>query len=434
MREKGYRAVLRGFLVCSAFLLLAIQLTYSVLGRDDAKKDSTSHSAWESQAKTALPMYPQGDTKRNTAGDTIKEQQLELLAASAVLVDGDNGRVLYEKNGYEERAMASTTKIMTLLVALKYGNMEDQVEVSAYAASMPDVQLNIRKGETYYLKDLLYSLMLESHNDSAVAIAEHVGGSVEGFAGMMNEMAYDIGAYHTHFVTPNGLDDENHYSTAYDLALIARQAVEIPEFIEITNTKSYSFSDVAGNRSFTVNNHNAFLNMYSGAIGVKTGFTGNAGYCFVGAVEKDGHKMLAVVLACGWPPHKTYKWKDMRTLFDYGFSQYQLQTVYEAQPQAAAVYIENGIESDMCYGYTEENIALYMRQGEAVDYVWNVPERIEAPVSEGEIIGSVDVVINDSFYRRVFVRADRTVNPVTFRYVFREILKKFCCGKGAYLS
>ena len=401
MIKKSCGAVLRIFLVCSVFLLLITQLTYAVSGKE-------------------------GNTKEEITG----EQKLDLLATSAILVDGDNGRVLYEKNGYEERAMASTTKIMTLLVALQYGNLEDQVEVSAYAASMPDVQLNIRKGESYYLKDLLYSLMLESHNDTAVAIAEHIGGSVEGFAELMNQMAYDIGAYHTHFVTPNGLDDDNHYSTAYDLALIARQAIEIPAFIEITNTKSYSFTDVAGNRSFTVNNHNAFLNMYSGAIGVKTGFTGNAGYCFVGAVERDGHKLIAVVLACGWPPHKTYKWKDMKTLFDYGFSNYNLETVYEPQPQAVAVYIENGIETNMCYGYTEDSIALYMKQGETVNYVWNVPESIEAPVRAGETIGSVDIMINGNFYRRVFVRADRTVQPITFQYIFEKIWRIFSCREG----
>ena len=401
MIKKSCGAVLRIFLVCSVFLLLITQLTYAVSGKE-------------------------GNTKEEITG----EQKLDLLATSAILVDGDNGRVLYEKNGYEERAMASTTKIMTLLVALQYGNLEDQVEVSAYAASMPDVQLNIRKGESYYLKDLLYSLMLESHNDTAVAIAEHIGGSVEGFAELMNQMAYDIGAYHTHFVTPNGLDDDNHYSTAYDLALIARQAIEIPAFIEITNTKSYSFTDVAGNRSFTVNNHNAFLNMYSGAIGVKTGFTGNAGYCFVGAVERDGHKLIAVVLACGWPPHKTYKWKDMKTLFDYGFSNYNLETVYEPQPQAVAVYIENGIETNMCYGYTEDSIALYMTQGETVNYVWNVPESIEAPVRAGETIGSVDIMINGNFYRRVFVRADRTVQPITFQYIFEKIWRIFSCREG----
>lgn len=137
--------------------------------------------------------------------------------------------------------------------------------------------------------------------------------------------------------------------------------------------------------------------------------------------------MIAVVLACGWPPHKTYKWKDMKTLFDYGFSNYSLQTVYEPQSQAAAVYIENGIEDGMCYGYTEESVALYMRQGEKVDYSWNVPEQIDAPVFKGEIIGSVDIMINDHFYKKVMVRADRTVNRITFVYVFGKIWEKFAC-------
>ena len=148
----------------------------------------------------------------------------DLYAQSAVLMDADTGRILFEKNGDSEMPMASTTKIMTLLVTLQNADLEGEVNVSAYAASMPDVQLNIREGERYRLRDLCYSLMLESHNDSAVAIAEHVGGSVEGFASMMNQKARDLGCYHTYFITPNGLDaqDENgtHSTTAQDLARI----------------------------------------------------------------------------------------------------------------------------------------------------------------------------------------------------------------------
>ncbi len=405
MQKKIYRAVICPVICCSVFLFVS--------GCLPGKAEQAS---FEIERETE-------DSVREGA----QEEDLELMAASAILVDGENGRVLYEKNGYEERAMASTTKIMTLLVTLKYGNLEDEVEVSEYAASMPDVQLNIRKGETYYLKDLVYSLMLESHNDSAVAIAEHVGGSVEEFAGLMNQMAYDFGAYHTHFVTPNGLDHPQHYSTAYDMALITRHALENPQFLEIINTKSHSFTDVAGNRSFTANNHNAFLNLYDGAIGVKTGFTGNAGYCFVGAVNRDGHTLIAVVLACGWPPHKTYKWKDMRTLFDYGFENYKLHTVYEPQSQAVLVNVRDGIEDKLCYGYTAEEVSLYMKEGETADYVWNVPEMIEAPVSKNDVIGSLDIYINGQFYRKQMIFADREIHKIDFAYIFMQILGNYLC-------
>ena len=150
----------------------------------------------------------------------------DLYARSAVLMDADTGRILFEKNGGEQLPMASTTKIMTLLVTLENADLEGEVAVSSYAASMPDVQLNIREGERYRLRDLCYSLMLESHNDTAVAIAEHVGGSVEGFASMMNQKARDLGCAHTYFITPNGLDAQDangvHSTTAADLAKIMR--------------------------------------------------------------------------------------------------------------------------------------------------------------------------------------------------------------------
>ena len=183
---------------------------------------------------------------------------IRLYAKSAVLMDADSGRVLYERNGYEQMAMASTTKIMTLIVTLEHANLDDTVAVSAYAASMPDVQLHIRQGENYRLGDLIYSLMLESHNDSAVAIAEHVGGSVEGFAALMNQKAEEIGCEHTYYITPNGLDatdgDKFHSTTARDLALVMsyciKKSPQKDKFLEITRTQSYSFTYASGQRSF----------------------------------------------------------------------------------------------------------------------------------------------------------------------------------------
>lgn len=174
-----------------------------------------------------------------------------LYALSAVLMDGDSGRVLYEKDGETPRANASTTKVLTCILALEKGAGDDYVTVSARAASQPDVQLNMREGEQYYLEDLLYSLMLQSHNDTAVAIAEHIGGSVEGFAEMMNKKAEEIGCTDTHFVTPNGLDAEDdggtHHTTARDLALIMRYAIKSPTFLKITQTREHTFSDLSKN-------------------------------------------------------------------------------------------------------------------------------------------------------------------------------------------
>ena len=240
------------------------------------------------------------ELENNIEGQSLSEpDKIKLNSLSALLMDGDNNRVLYEVNGFQEMPMASTTKIMTCIVTLEQGNLNDVVTVSSYAARMPDVQLEIRQGEQYYLKDLIYSLMLESHNDVAVAIAEHVGGSVEGFATMMNDKARELDCNNTNFVTPNGLDAEGHYITARDLAVIASYAINNKDFIAITNTSSYQFKEIKKGRGFSVSNKNRFLYMMDGAIGIKTGFTGKAGYCFVGAVKRLDRTLISVVLGCG---------------------------------------------------------------------------------------------------------------------------------------
>ena len=255
--------------------------------------------------------------------------KIELNSLSALLMDGENNRVLYEVNGYQEMPMASTTKIMTCIIALEAGNLNDVVTVSSYAAGMPDVQLHIKAGEQYYLKDLLYPLMLESHNDVAVAIAEHIGGSVEGFATMMNDMARSLGCNNTNFVTPSGLDAEGHYTTAKDLAVIAFYAIKNKDFITITNTPTYQFKELKKGRTFSVSNKNKFLYMMDGAIGIKTGFTGKAGYCFVGALKRSDRTLISVVLACGWPPRKNLKWADTKQLMTYGIENFEKKQIFE---------------------------------------------------------------------------------------------------------
>lgn len=179
-----------------------------------------------------------------------EENLAGLYAKAAVLADGETGRILWGKNEDEPMAMASTTKIMTCLIALENGNLSDAVEISDYAASMPDVQLDAVAGDHFRLEDLLYALMLESDNDVAVAIAEHVGGSVEGFAEMMNMRAEGLVCSHTCFVTPNGLDAEGHCTTASELAKIASEAIKNETFVKIINTASHSFSNLEGNRQY----------------------------------------------------------------------------------------------------------------------------------------------------------------------------------------
>ena len=355
-----------------------------------------------------------------------KEKEIgTLYAGYAVLMDASNRRVLFEKNGYEQVPMASTTKIMTLIVTLENANLDDVVNVSEYAASMPDVQLGICTGEKYRLSDLLYSLMLESHNDVAVAIAEHVGGSVEGFAKMMNEKAAELGANRTHFVTPNGLDADGHYTTAYDLALIASYAIENEEFLKIVQTPNYTFHEQESGKAYTVNNKDRFLNEYQGALGIKTGFTGKAGYCFVGAAEREGKKLVSVVLASGWPPNKNYKWQDTKSMMNYGMENYQIKKVLDKGKTFEQIKVCNSIEKSPVTPYVDEDLSILLSDQEEVSFELNVPDQLTAPVKAGETIGELSIKIGGEQYKILPVYAKETRREITFQYTLKRIFFKY---------
>lgn len=362
----------------------------------------------------------QSEQNMEQTPESAENDSIRLYAQSAALVDADSGRVLYEKNGYEEMPMASTTKIMTCIVTLENAKLDEVVTVSRYAASMPDVQLGIREGEQYLLSDLLYSLMLESHNDVAVAIAEHVGGSVEGFAAMMNKKAMELGCEHTNFVTPNGLDADKHYTTAVELAEIAGYAIKNPDFIKITNTSAWQFKELKTGRSFSVSNKDRFLYMYDGAIGVKTGFTGKAGYCFVGAVQKDNKTFISSVLACGWPPHKNYKWSDTVELMDYGMDNFEPKQIFNADKIFDPVYVEDGKNSYVDL-YYEGDISLLMGRDEKVNVVYKIPTAIKAPVTADAVVGSAKYYVGKDFIKEIPIKTRSGVERIDFKYCIGKI-------------
>ena len=387
------------------------------------------------------------DTNEVDAKETGKEAvQLQLYAQAAVLMDADSGRVLYGKNENEVLPMASTTKIMTCILALEYGNPDDIVEVSAYAASMPKVKLYMQEGEKYRLEDLLYSLMLESHNDSAVAIAEAVGGSVEEFAAMMNQKARDIGCYDTCFITPNGLDavvndtGQIHSTTAEDLARIMAYCVmDSPareQFLEITQTSEYHFCDESGNRTFACSNHNSFLSMMDEAISGKTGFTNKAGYCYVGAVESEGRTFTVALLACGWPNHKTYKWSDMKTLTAYGMERYEYRDIYE-EKQFSAIPVIDGIAGKDATPYESASVEVAVAQPEEKSLPWLLSEddvvevkvelapQLSAPVHTGEEAGKVSYYLNQELIQEYPILTTEEIERTNYLWVLRYVLGLF---------
>lgn len=390
--------------------------------------------------------------KANAQSDEENSTNLRLYAQSAILMDAGSGRILYEKNGHEKKPMASTTKIMTCILTLECGNLEDEVEVSSYAAGMPKVKLGIRQGETYKLRDLLYSLMLESHNDSAVVIAEAVGGSVEGFAAMMNQKARDIGCFDTYFITPNGLDavvndsGRTHSTTARDLAKIMAYCVTDSaareEFLEITRTAGYDFTDAEGKRSFHCNNHNAFLGMMPEALSGKTGFTNNAGYCYVGALESEGRIFTVALLACGWPNNRNYKWSDMKQLAAYGMEQYRYRDIYEAK-EFETIRVENGIDRASGKPYEEAYVPVRVDdRGETeLSYLLSDRDKIEvktqtartlqAPVEADAQIGTVSYYLNGDLVRQYPVVTTQDVEARTYGFICTYLIQTYLFARPA---
>lgn len=368
----------------------------------------------------------------------------ELYARSACLMDADSGRVLYEKDGEEKRPNASTTKIMTCILALENGNPDDTVTATKRAAGQPKVHLGVHEGDQFRLNDLLYSLMLESHNDSAVMIAEHIAGSVEDFAGMMNQKAQEIGCENTYFITPNGLDDQNeqgvHGTTAQDLARIMRycimQSPKREEFLAITQTASYTFWNMEETVIYNCYNHNAFLSMMEGALSGKTGFTADAGYCYVGALEQDGKTFIVSLLACGWPNNKSYKWSDTKKLMTYGLEHYSIQDVLIRELPAAQLEVLEGQhggrlseEAVVPLSYRcdmeQQSLKVLLGADEEVQVEKSLPDALQAPVNAGTVVGKVSYLLDGEVLKTYPVYADDSVKKIDFIWCFDIIKQKY---------
>lgn len=397
-------------------------------------------SLYGSKAETRI-QAEQEDKREDPAAvqSAVEPEPLNLNSRSAVLMDADTGRVLYGKNETEDLPMASTTKIMTCILALENAGPETEVLVSDRAASMPEVKLHIKKGEKYRMEDLLYSLMLESHNDSAVAIAEAVAGSVEKFADMMNRKAVELGCGDTCFVTPNGLDAEDaesgkiHSTTAEDLARILRYCILFSpaknEFLAITRAPSHAFSDLSGMRTFSCVNHNALLTSMEGAVSGKTGFTGKAGYCYVGAVKKGEKFFIMALLGCGWPPHKTYKWQDVRKLVQYGETNFEYRVIEKTGLDGEPVIaVKDGVEPEVkvrAENGDETSIRILLGKDEDVRVRTKVAGTIQAPVREGTPVGQRDYMIGDVIVASDPVLTTENVEVWDFGYAERIVMKKF---------
>lgn len=369
--------------------------------------------------------------------DTPEELQ-QLYAQSAVLMDADSGRILFEKNGMEQRPMASTTKIMTCILALELADLDSVVEISEYASAQPKVRLGMHKGQKFFLRDLLYSLMLESHNDTAVAIAEHISGNVELFAEVMNRKAKEIGLEHTHFVTPNGLDGEDehgiHSTTAADLASLMRYCIRVSSkkdmFLEITSQLDHTFSDLEKKNTYYCQNHNAFLGMMEGAVSGKTGFTSKAGYCYVGALDDNNRSFIVSLLGCGWPNHKNYKWIDTKKLMQYGLRYYEYTDIWKDVPDLE-VEVKNGVKEDSDIfekvfvsvrdTFAEKSYDVLLSDKDLVKIVDEKDSILQAPLRKGTIVGKRIFMVNESTMLEVPLVTLETVYEKNYRWILEKL-------------
>lgn len=313
-------------------------------------------------------------------------------ALAAVVMEASSGRVLYSKNATVRRSIASTTKIMTAIVALENGSLEDEVTISKRASGIGGSALGLQTGQKFTLKELLYAMLMNSANDAAIAVAEHIGGTVEGFAEMMNKKAESLGAADSRFVTPHGLDAVDQYSTAYDLAIITRYALKNQMFAEIVSATNFY---IPGHGLY---NTNELLGAYPGVDGVKTGFTGKAGRCLVTTAQRNGMRVVTVVMGS---PTRTARANASIALLDYAYANFSMHKLMKAGDIYARVPVYKGIGSSTSLKVAQD-VALPLSEveTETLEVREYVPDVLNAPVYAGIDTGFVEYVLNGEVVAR----------------------------------
>ncbi len=315
---------------------------------------------------------------------------------------------VYEKASDERHAMASTTKIMTALVALENSELDRIVKISDKAVGIEGSSVYLKAGDEYYMKDLLYALLLQSANDAAAAIAIEIGGSIEGFSSMMNEKARSMNLKDTHFENPHGLDSENHYTTARELALITAEALQNPTFKSIVSTYRKTISTVDGECARTVVNHNKMLLLYEGAIGVKTGFTKKTGRCLVTAAEKDGLTLISVTL------NAPSDWNDHTKLLNYGFDLYENRLLAEVGEFSYEVPVINGQKETVRCTNTEEASAI-MKKGSQVQKKIELDRFVSAPIKKGDVLGHISFEYENGKEIKIPLVANMDIDEIKYK-------------------
>lgn len=311
---------------------------------------------------------------------------------NAIAIETSSGRILYEKNAFSKANIASTTKIMTAIVAIEKNSLDDIVVVSKKAAQTGGSSVDLKENDKIKLSELLYGLMLNSGNDSAVAIAEHTAGSVEGFAKLMNEKAKEIGALNTNFVTPHGLDVTDHYSTAYDMAIISRYALTNKTIAKLVSTQYYTMTFVDG-KTKQLKNTNPLLSFYSGISGMKTGYTGMAGKCLVASAKRNDLEIIVVTLG---EPSSKLRINDTVKILDYCFNNYKMYNLKKLYPINFSVNIEKAFKRDITPIYKNSLLLpLSNDEKENIKVKKYIDENLIAPVEMNQKVGKIQFKIGN---------------------------------------
>ena len=395
----------------SILIFLLILFNFSTICADDVDNEVDFEDTIEVTASNVSEL-PKTNSRRYIVYDRISKS------------------MIIGKNEDVKSAMASTTKIMTTIVILEKADLNEKVTVSAKAGGTGGSRLGLKRGDKASVRDLLYGLMLRSGNDAAVALAEHVGGSVKGFAELMNEKAIELGLTNTHFVSPHGLDDANHYTTALELAKLTDYAMDNETFAKIVGTKSTTI--YINNQSRQINNTNELLGVLNGVVGVKTGFTNNAGRCLVTETKRNNMDIITIVLGADTKKDRT---KDSVNLIEYTFSKYKMYNLEEQiikefnkwkNINEKRILIIKGKTSNpkLALGAIEK-ATIPICDNDKIEYSINALTEVEAPVEQWNVMGTLTVKLNGEILESIDIVNVNEVQKRDWKDYFKIVLNTY---------
>lgn len=360
-----------------------------------------------------------GSLNKFVIADTSSKNFVDIESKYAVVIDSKSGRVLYEKNAYDKSAMASLTKIMTSILLCEHCKMDELIEVPAEATWIGGSEVGLKKGDMVKAEDLLYSMMLPSGNDAAYTAGLHIGGTVDNFAKMMTNKAKEIGAYNTSFANPHGLDNENHYSTAYDMALITRYALKNKYINEAVGTKVKTVN--LGSYSKTLTNTNRLLRQYSEIDGVKTGFTNSANRCLIASQTINNERYICVILGA---ETTDFRFNNAKKLLDECFKKYEKKDISDILNFYINIPVEKG-NIDSYERKISDNLELPLASGEyeKIYVKQDIKENIVPPMSTGEVLGKIEVFIDEEKIYEKEIKLEEDIRKKDLKDYLKDSVK-----------